>query len=91
MSYDACAPHMNGKSWCSVNTDEYSNHINGDENWKFCESSCPISSATLPSKGVDSLKEGECTFRKKKEAWKGTPLNILKIQIKNNYDIINVS
>ena len=45
ISRNVCLPLPSGGSWCSINTDENSNHIAGDENWELCGPSCPV----LPS------------------------------------------
>ena len=74
ISYDACAPHMNGEAWCSIHTDENSNHINGQDTWEYCDPSCSVltsSSTESSSDEVDSFSDRQVTFQEENEAWKG--------------------
>ena len=56
---NVCVPHPNGGSWCSINTNENSDHIDGEENWELCGPSCPsftFFDTTAPAQESDSAK-----------------------------------
>ena len=61
---DACLPHMNGGSWCSINTDENSNHIHGDENWEYCGPLCPLLTDLIPRETSDMIDSFKKTYSK---------------------------
>ena len=70
---DTCLPHPDGGFWCSINVDDGSNHLEGEDNWEFCNNFCPIfgkENVTISSKEVTSSGTS-VTFQGKSEAWKG--------------------
>ena len=73
MLSDTCLPHPDGGFWCSIKVDENSNHLEGEDNWEFCNNFCPIfgkENVTIASKEVTSSGTS-VTFQGKSEAWKG--------------------
>ena len=79
MLSDKCLPHQDGGSWCSIQVDENSNHLEGEDNWEFCNNFCHLfGKENVPMASKEETSSGtSVTFQGKSEAWKG------KFQIHN--------